>query len=73
MQPEDYVLDEADEVMTQSDSSEWKHYGDGTPCENHNCDGCKNGSQCKFKHAPDTLTVRDELYVISGALIYLLS
>ena len=37
--------------------------GNGEPCRAWNHDGCKRAYNCSFKHAPDGLSVRDELYV----------
>ncbi|TFY60955.1 hypothetical protein EVJ58_g4815 [Rhodofomes roseus] len=49
------------EIMTESDSSEYEHDGNGTPCRYLNHDGCRHGSKCRWKHAPDTRSVRDEI------------
>ncbi|TFY57503.1 hypothetical protein EVJ58_g6978 [Rhodofomes roseus] len=49
------------EIMTESDSSEYKHEGNNTPCRYLNHDGCNDGSQCRWKHAPDARSIRDEL------------
>lgn len=49
------------EVMTQSDSSEYGHEGNHTPCRYLNHDGCKHGAKCRFRHAPDEKSVRDQL------------
>ena len=49
------------EIMTESDSSEYGHEGNGTPCRYLNRGGCKHGRKCRFRHAPDDKSVRDEL------------
>lgn len=49
------------EAATESDSSEYDHDGNGTPCRYLNHDGCRHGSRCRWKHAPDDRSVRDEL------------
>ncbi|KIK65707.1 hypothetical protein GYMLUDRAFT_367034 [Collybiopsis luxurians FD-317 M1] len=53
-----------------SDSSDFEHEGNGTPCQAYNRDGCKLGSKCELQHAPPktgdpvkAITTRDELYV----------
>ena len=51
------------EIMTQSDSSEYGHEGNGTPCRYLNHGGCKHGAKCRFRHAPDEKSVRDQLLV----------
>lgn len=53
--------DPLDDIMTESDSSEFEHEGNGIPCRYNNHSGCRHGSQCYFKHAPDDYSVRDEL------------
>ncbi|KAI0367861.1 hypothetical protein BV20DRAFT_1023528 [Pilatotrama ljubarskyi] len=47
--------------LEESDSEDFKHRGNGTPCRFYNHDGCKNGKRCRFRHAPDDKSVRDEL------------
>jgi hypothetical protein len=46
-----------------SDSSDWNHEGNGIPCRLYNHDGCTRGNDCRFSHAPDLKSVRDQLYV----------
>lgn len=58
---DEYFVEQFDDIMTQSDSSDYKHEGNGIPCWYNNHDGCKHGSKCHFKHAPDIKSVRDEL------------
>lgn len=49
------------ETLVLSDSSDYDHAGNGTPCRYYNHNGCARGSQCKFKHAPDNRSIRDNL------------
>ena len=49
------------DIMTDSDSSEYEHEGNDRPCRYLNRDGCRHGSHCRFKHAPDEKSVRDQL------------
>ncbi|KAJ3554387.1 hypothetical protein NM688_g3137 [Phlebia brevispora] len=51
--------DDGIETGYTSDSSDFFHTGNGTPCRFYNHDGCAQGSLCRFKHAPDYLSVRD--------------
>ena len=54
------------EISSESDSSDFEHEGNGTPCRFYNHDGCRNGSTCRFKHAPTKeRTTRDQLFVLS--------
>jgi hypothetical protein len=54
------------QISSDSDSSDFEHEGNGTPCRFYNHDGCKNGSTCRFKHAPTKeMTTRDELFVLA--------
>ncbi|KAF8959770.1 hypothetical protein BDZ97DRAFT_1922742 [Flammula alnicola] len=48
-------------LFSDSDTEDSIHHGNGIPCRFHNHDGCARGAQCKFSHAPDTKSVRDEL------------
>ena len=54
------------ELESVSDSSDWNHVGNGSPCPDYNHDGCKRGVECEFSHAPDHKSVRDRLYVSSS-------
>ena len=49
------------ETETVSDSSEYHHEGNGSSCRYLNHDGCRHGSHCRWKHAPDEKSVRDRL------------
>jgi hypothetical protein len=51
------------ELESVSDSSDWNHEGNGIPCRFYNHDGCMRGNECRFSHAPDLKSVRDQLYV----------
>ena len=55
--------DRALEIEDESDSEDFAHAGNGTPCRFYNHDGCRHGARCRFKHAPDSKSVRDELCV----------
>ncbi|RDX50681.1 hypothetical protein OH76DRAFT_1471353 [Lentinus brumalis] len=55
------LLAEPLDVEVESDSEDASHTGNGTPCKFYNHDGCRYGSSCRFKHAPDLKSVRDEL------------
>lgn len=49
------------ETPTFSDSSDFEHEGNSVPCRYYNHGGCKKGKSCKFRHAPDNRSVRDDL------------
>lgn len=49
------------EYETVSESSEYEHEGNGTACRYLNHGGCRHGSECLWKHAPDEKSVRDQL------------
>jgi hypothetical protein len=52
------------EISSDSDSSDFEHDGNGTPCRFYNHGGCGKGSSCQFKHSPTKqMTTRDELFV----------
>ena len=55
--------DEPLEREDESDTEEFVHMGNGSPCKFYNDDGCTRGRRCQFRHAPDSRSVRDELYV----------
>ncbi|KIP07573.1 hypothetical protein PHLGIDRAFT_127540 [Phlebiopsis gigantea 11061_1 CR5-6] len=59
--PDEDVLDFGEETAFLSDSSDFAHDGNGIPCRFYNHDGCRSGSGCKFKHAPDDRSIRDNL------------
>ncbi|KAJ7600765.1 hypothetical protein C8J56DRAFT_847383 [Mycena floridula] len=44
-----------------SDSSDCDHLGNGFPCRFYNHEGCKQGDNCKYSHAPDDKSIRDGL------------
>lgn len=56
---DDAMLDIEDEA----DLEDCLTLGNGTPCKFYNHGGCRHGQQCRFMHAPDSKSVRDELYV----------
>lgn len=51
------------ETYMDSDTEDSQHFGNLTPCRFYNHAGCIRGSQCRFSHAPDNDSVRDELFV----------
>lgn len=55
--------DEPLEIEEESDSEDYTHLGNGTPCKFYNTgfQGCRHGVRCHFMHAPDSRSVRDEL------------
>lgn len=57
------VLDTLD-LEDESDSEDYAHKGNGTPCRFYNRHGCTHGARCRFTHAPDRKSVRDELCVL---------
>lgn len=63
------VNDEPWEVYYDSDSEDCNQKGNKTPCRFYNHDGCRNGSQCHYSHAPDEKSVRDELSVSQSCII----
>ena len=54
-------VEDAIDVEVDSDSEDASHKGNGTPCKFYNSTGCRNGKRCKFSHASDSKSVRDEL------------
>ncbi|RPD52547.1 hypothetical protein L226DRAFT_496202 [Lentinus tigrinus ALCF2SS1-7] len=56
----DYMAGEPLEVEVESDTEDM-HIGNGTPCKFYNHNGCRHGNRCRFKHAPDSKSVRDDL------------
>ncbi|KAN0129038.1 hypothetical protein V8E53_013188 [Lactarius tabidus] len=56
-----FLNDAKYELESVSDSSDWNHEGDGSPCSNYNLDGCMRGAECEFSHGPDYKSVRDRL------------
>ncbi|KAH8978380.1 hypothetical protein EDB86DRAFT_3090749 [Lactarius hatsudake] len=55
------LTDPGKELESVSDSSDWNHWGNGFPCQYYNRDGCTQGFECEFSHAPDHKSVRDRL------------
>ncbi len=55
--------DVAMEIEDGSDSEDFAHPGTGIACRYYNTSdtGCRNGKTCRFRHAPDSKSVRDEL------------
>ncbi|KAF8801413.1 hypothetical protein BYT27DRAFT_7174103 [Phlegmacium glaucopus] len=53
--------EEPEEFISDSETSEYRHTGNNIPCWFHNREGCVRASNCKFSHAPDDRSVRDEL------------
>lgn len=55
--------EDALDIEYESDTEDFTHEGNGTPCRFYNRarEGCKNGARCRFRHAPDIRSVRDEL------------
>lgn len=49
------------EVDSGSDTSDANHTGNAVPCLFYNHQGCARGTSCKFSHAPDEKSVRDDL------------
>ncbi|KAI0264870.1 hypothetical protein BC834DRAFT_1042072 [Gloeopeniophorella convolvens] len=47
--------------LTHDAAPDCRHVGNGKPCRAYNHGGCAQGTQCKFSHAPDHKSVRDEL------------
>ncbi|KAI9438977.1 hypothetical protein H4582DRAFT_107123 [Lactarius indigo] len=55
------LTDPGKELESVSDSSDWNHWGNDSPCWYYNRDGCTRGVECEFSHAPDYKSVRDRL------------
>lgn len=58
------LIEDVLDLEEESDSEDYKHKGSGTPCRFHNRRGCTQGARCRFSHAPDPKSVRDELCVV---------
>lgn len=53
--------DEAWDLHSDSETEDCFHVGNRTACRFYNREGCGRGPHCKFSHAPDAKSVRDEL------------
>jgi hypothetical protein len=62
-----FLNDPKVELESVSDSSNWNHMGNGSPCPNYNYDGCTRGVKCEFSHGPGYKSVRDRLCVFFSA------
>ncbi|EIW52990.1 TPR-like protein, partial [Trametes versicolor FP-101664 SS1] len=58
---EDDLPGDVFDPVEESDSEDYTHKGNGTPCRFYNRHGCTQGARCRFSHAPDQKSVRDEL------------
>ena len=56
-----YEDEAAEEYEAYSGSSDCEHEGNGTACRFYNHGGCNRGKACRFSHAPDGKSVRDDL------------
>ncbi|KAL1942221.1 hypothetical protein VTO73DRAFT_6285 [Trametes versicolor] len=63
------LIEDVLDLEEESDSEDYKHKGNGTPCRFHNRRGCTQGARCRFSHAPDAKSVRDELCVPTPFMI----
>lgn len=57
----DFDEDTGNSSSDESDSSDCNHFGNGVSCRFYNHDGCTKGTDCRFSHAPDEKSVRDNL------------
>ncbi|KAF8186347.1 hypothetical protein BJ912DRAFT_971462 [Pholiota molesta] len=48
-------------TASESETEDCKHVGNRTACRFYNKGDCRRGTECKFSHAPDAKSVRDEL------------
>lgn len=61
------ALSDADmETPFESDTADFEHEGNDVPCRFYNHEGCNQGTECKYKHAPDDRSVRDHLCAVSS-------
>lgn len=53
----------ARDVEDEPDSEDFAHMGDGITCRDYNTSdtGCRDGKTCRFKHAPASKSIRDQL------------
>ncbi|KAL1714479.1 hypothetical protein EV715DRAFT_209481, partial [Schizophyllum commune] len=56
-----YEDEAAEEYEAYSGSSDCEREGNGTACRFYNHGGCNRGKACRFSHAPDGKSVRDDL------------
>ncbi|TFY64734.1 hypothetical protein EVG20_g5849 [Dentipellis fragilis] len=49
------------EIEYASDSSDYRHEGNGVPCRFYNHAGCTKGRDCPYSHAVNHASVRDDL------------
>ena len=63
LQPEPAIYEMACETPFESDTEDFYQDGDGTPCRSYNHNGCARGRLCQQKHSPDSMSIRDGLYV----------
>ncbi|KAK7037581.1 hypothetical protein VNI00_011073 [Paramarasmius palmivorus] len=56
----DQNMDEYNAV-SDSESSDCEHKGNGTTCRFYNHGGCNRGTRCQYSHAPDDRSIRDDL------------
>ncbi|KAF8646277.1 hypothetical protein AX16_007286 [Volvariella volvacea WC 439] len=49
------------DIQSESDTSDCHQVGNGVACRFYNRNGCNRGSNCRFSHAPDERSIRDEL------------
>ena len=57
---------DAMDIEDESDSEDFTHLGKGLACRYYNTrvTGCRKGTSCLFRHAPDSKSIRDELCVV---------
>ncbi|KAL1942219.1 hypothetical protein VTO73DRAFT_6283 [Trametes versicolor] len=58
---DDEPYEDVPDLEEESDSEDCTHEGNGIPCRFYNRSGCIYGARCRFSHAPDKRSVRDEL------------
>lgn len=56
-----YYDGEAWDLLSDSDSEDCNHIGNGIPCRFYNRLECNRGENCAYSHAPDNKSVRDDL------------
>ncbi|KAG5639186.1 hypothetical protein H0H81_006090 [Sphagnurus paluster] len=50
-----------EESEVDSDSSDCRHIGNSFPCRFYNHEGCSRKDQCRYSHAPDHKSIRDNV------------